>query len=66
MLMGPLCGQLYNEIIRIRIYITVFCIIPFLSELLGFGWAAFFFQEIYLLHLADSWPRFSVVKNVTI
>lgn len=65
MLMGPFWSQLYNEIIII-ISITVFCIIPILSELLGFGWAAFFFQEIYLLHLADSWPRFSLVKNVTI
>lgn len=44
MLMGPFCSQLYNEIIIIKISITVFCIIPILSELLGFGGAAFFFS----------------------
>lgn len=41
-LMGPLWSQLYNKIIIRIIHITVFCIIPSLTELLGFVWAAFF------------------------
>lgn len=43
LLMGPLWSQLYNEIIII--YTTVFCVIPFVSELLGFGWLVFFFRR---------------------
>lgn len=67
MLMGPFWSQLHNEIIIRTIYITVFCIIPFLSELLGFDWAAFFFYKIYLLYLADSAQIFTCKErpNVT-
>lgn len=54
----------------VRFCLGIYLFIYLFLFILGFsvfGWFRFCSaQEIHLLHLAGSWPRFSFVRNVTI